>query len=59
MEKRGYVKAGQWTPEATVEHPEAGNTFCYSYLASGWSHPNPDTPMLIVLSCLLLIKLPR
>ena len=24
MEKRGYVKAGVWTPEATVEHPEAG-----------------------------------
>ena len=25
MEKRGYVKAGVWTPEVTVEHPEAGN----------------------------------
>ena len=24
LEKRGYVKAGPWTPEATVEHPEAG-----------------------------------
>lgn len=24
MERRGYVKAGAWTPEATVEHPEAG-----------------------------------
>ena len=24
MEKRGYVNAGVWTPEATVEHPEAG-----------------------------------
>lgn len=23
MERRGYVKAGAWTPEATVEHPEA------------------------------------
>jgi len=23
MEKRGYTKAGPWTPEATVEHPEA------------------------------------
>ena len=22
MEKRGYVKAGPWTPEATVENPE-------------------------------------
>ncbi len=25
MEKRGYLKAGPWTPECTVEHPEAGN----------------------------------
>lgn len=24
LEKRGYVKAGPWTPEATVTHPEAG-----------------------------------
>ena len=24
LEKRGYVKAGVWTPECTVEHPEAG-----------------------------------
>ena len=24
LEKRGYVKAGPWTPEATVEFPEAG-----------------------------------
>ena len=24
MEKRGYSSVGMWTPEATVEHPEAG-----------------------------------
>jgi S-methylmethionine-dependent homocysteine/selenocysteine methylase len=24
MEKRGYSRAGLWTPEASVEHPEAG-----------------------------------
>lgn len=24
LEKRGYVKAGPWTPEATIEFPEAG-----------------------------------
>ena len=24
MEKRGYTKVGQWTPEVTIEHPEAG-----------------------------------
>ena len=24
LEKRGYVKAGSWTPEAVIEYPEAG-----------------------------------
>ena len=24
LEKRGYVKAGPWTPECTVEDPDAG-----------------------------------
>lgn len=24
LEKRGYVMAGKWTPECTVENPEAG-----------------------------------
>lgn len=24
LEKRGYVKAGPWTPEAASEYPEAG-----------------------------------
>ena len=24
LEKRGYMKAGPWTPEVVVEHPEAG-----------------------------------
>lgn len=24
LEKRGYVKAGPWTPEAAVTHPESG-----------------------------------
>ena len=27
MEKRGYSRIGAWTPEATVEHPEAGEIF--------------------------------
>lgn len=26
LEKRGYVKAGHWTPEATKENPDAGRT---------------------------------
>ena len=25
MEKRGYVKAGPWTPEVVMEQPDAGN----------------------------------
>ena len=24
MEKRGYVKAGPWTPEVVMSHPESG-----------------------------------
>ena len=31
LEKRGYVKAGPWTPEATVTHPEAGKTGSTKY----------------------------
>ncbi len=27
MEKRGYARAGIWTPEANLESPEAGNKF--------------------------------
>jgi len=27
MEKRGYVKAGPWTPEVVMSQPEAGNFF--------------------------------
>ena len=29
LEKRGYVKAGPWTPEAVVEEPEAGELFFF------------------------------
>ena len=33
LEKRGYVKAGPWTPEAAIEHPDAGkyNVFITYY----------------------------
>lgn len=32
LERRGYVKAGDWTPEAAVEHPEAGTCYPLIYL---------------------------
>lgn len=33
LEKRGYVKAGPWTPEAAAEHPEAGDCHPFIYLS--------------------------
>ncbi|XP_059830448.1 betaine--homocysteine S-methyltransferase 1 [Hypanus sabinus] len=35
LEKRGYVKAGPWTPEATVEHPEAVKQLHREFLRAG------------------------
>ena len=35
LEKRGYVKAGPWTPEATVEHPEAIRQLHREFLRAG------------------------
>jgi len=35
MEKRGYVKAGPWTPEVCVEHPEAVLQLHREFLRSG------------------------
>uniref|UniRef100_T1JFQ0 Hcy-binding domain-containing protein n=1 Tax=Strigamia maritima TaxID=126957 RepID=T1JFQ0_STRMM len=35
LEKRGYVKAGPWTPEATVEHPEAVSQLTREFLRAG------------------------
>ena len=31
LERRGYVDAGHWTPEAAVEHPEAGTCYLLIY----------------------------
>ena len=40
LERRGYVKAGPWTPEVVIENPEAGRKklsklhyFCQKNLA--------------------------
>lgn len=35
LEKRGYVKAGPWTPEASVEHPEAVMQLHREFLRAG------------------------
>jgi len=35
LEKRGYVKAGPWTPEATVEYPDAVRQLAREYLRAG------------------------
>ncbi|CAM9499990.1 unnamed protein product [Lampetra planeri] len=35
LEKRGYVKAGPWTPEATVEYPEAVRQLHNEFLRAG------------------------
>jgi len=35
LEKRGYVKAGHWTPEAAVEHPEAVRQLHREFLRAG------------------------
>lgn len=35
LEKRGYVKAGPWTPEACIEHPEAVKQLHREFLRAG------------------------
>ncbi|KAK5932271.1 hypothetical protein CgunFtcFv8_003990 [Champsocephalus gunnari] len=35
LEKRGYVKAGPWTPEATVTHPEVVRQLHREFLRAG------------------------
>ncbi|TNN49996.1 Betaine--homocysteine S-methyltransferase 1 [Liparis tanakae] len=35
LERRGYVKAGHWTPEAAVEHPEAVRQLHREFLRAG------------------------
>uniref|UniRef100_A0A672HVN3 Betaine--homocysteine S-methyltransferase 1-like n=1 Tax=Salarias fasciatus TaxID=181472 RepID=A0A672HVN3_SALFA len=35
LERRGYVKAGHWTPEAAVEHPEAVRQLEREFLRAG------------------------
>lgn len=35
MEKRGYILAACWTPECTVEHPEAVRQLAIEYARAG------------------------
>lgn len=41
LEKRGYVKAGPWTPEAAAEHPEAGT---WSRAITASARADPELP---------------
>ena len=52
LEKRGYVKAGPWTPECTVESPEAGKYpdsdpgkghNHHHYLGKAAPYPSPES----------------
>lgn len=55
LEKRGYVKAGPWTPEATKEYPEAGmKDLLKAFLLTSY------TPMLtkMIHRCVLLMTEP-
>ena len=54
LEKRGYVKAGPWTPEAATEHPEAGEKFNFKWLLyhPSYKHSVRDTVKVDVLACL-------
>ena len=38
MEKRGYVKAGPWTPEVVMSEPEAGKFFESILVILVWNH---------------------
>ena len=49
LEKRGYVKAGPWTPECTVEHPEAGE-HCKGKGRSSSLNNFPGFVIIIVIS---------
>lgn len=35
LEKRGYVEAGPWTPEAVIEHPEAVSQLHREFIRAG------------------------
>ena len=35
LEKRGYVKAGPWTPEASIEYPDAVKGLHREFLRAG------------------------
>lgn len=39
LEKRGYAKAGPWTPEAAAEYPEAGITSLFPCLCACMCFP--------------------
>lgn len=48
LEKRGYVKAGPWTPEAAAEYPEAGENQLYVILPT----------LMLIFKCLIPRNVP-
>lgn len=61
LERRGYVKAGHWTPEAAVEHPEAGIKIFGIFSIKGvffffYSHENDHTNLSTMVGFALVWK---
>lgn len=60
LERRGYVKAGHWTPEAAVEHPEAGikifGIFSFKGVISFYFHENDHTNLSTMVGFALVWK---
>lgn len=55
LERRGYVKAGHWTPEAAVEHPEAG-IFSFKGVFFFYFHENDHTNLSTMVGFALARK---
>ena len=58
LEKRGYVKAGPWTPEAAVEEPEAVTQLHREFLRCRSTLSIFLLPFLVLLLSIFLLVLP-
>jgi betaine-homocysteine S-methyltransferase len=62
LEKRGYVKAGPWTPEAAIEHPDAGTSIIFMHRHNrkkGSNNAFIHSSLLIMVNLLSVIGLHR